>query len=278
MSEEVKPRRYQSALRREQAAATRTRIVAAAAELFAAQGYPQTSIEQIAAQAGVARPTVYTTFTGKPALLKEALDLLLAGDDAPVPVRDRPWFQELLHQRDPRRLLELEARNDRMINERIAPLHEALRNAAATDDDIARLHTTIKQQRRIGARAVAEALAALGPLRDDLDLDAATDDLWLLKDPALYTALAGDCGWPAERYQAWLARTMQASLLPARASRRRTRLAHADRSPFARRATRSARHNYQAPGQPRPPGGYVRTGPRSALIAESDPHVIPRCV
>ena len=215
MSETVKPRRYQSALRREQAAATRTRIVRAAAELFAAQGYTQTSIEQIAARAGVARPTVYTGFTGKTDLLKEALDLLLAGDDAPVPVSDRPWFQELLDQGDPRRLLELEARNDRMINERIAPLHEALRNAAATDDAIARLHATIKQHRYTGARVVAEALAALGPFRDDLDLDAATDVLWLLKDPALYTALVGDRGWSADRYQAWLARTMQASLLPA---------------------------------------------------------------
>ena len=214
MPEAVNPRRYESALRREQAAATRTRIVAAAAGLFAAQGYTQTSIEQIAARAGVARPTVYTAFTGKPALLKQALDLLLAGDDAPVPVKDRPWFAELLNQRDPRRLLEIEARNDRMINERVAALQEAVRNASATDDDIAELYATLKQQRRIGARIAAETLAALGPLRDDLDLDTATDILWLLKDPALYTALVGDRGWPPERYQAWLARTMQASLLP----------------------------------------------------------------
>ena len=220
MAEAVKPRRYESALRREQAAATRARIVRAAAELFAAQGYMQTSIEQIAARAGVARPTVYTAFTGKAALLKDAVDLLLAGDDAPVPVRDRPWFQELLHQRDPRRLLDLEARNDRMINERIAPLHEAMRNASATDDDIATLHATIKQQRHTGARIVAGQLAALGALRDDLDLDTATDILWLLKDPALYTALVVDRGWPAERYEAWLAHAMQLSLLPARASRR----------------------------------------------------------
>src|SRR5262249_55031811 len=120
----------------------------------------------------------------------------------------------------PGRLLELEARNDRMINERVAALHEALRNAAATDTDIATLHATIKQQRHTGARVVAEALAALGPLRDDLDLGAATDVLWLLKDPALYTALVGDRGWPADRYQAWLAATMQVSLLPAQASRR----------------------------------------------------------
>jgi len=218
MSEAVNPRRYTSSLRREQAAATRARIVRAAAELFAAQGYTQTSIEQIAQRAGVARPTVYTAFTGKPALLKEAVDLLLAGDDAPVPVRDRPWFQELLNQRDPRRMLEVEARNDRMINERIAALHEAMRNAAATDDDIAGLHAAIKQHRHTGARVVAQALAALGPLRDDLDLGAATDVLWLLKDPALYTALVRDRQWPADRYQAWLARTMQATLLPAQTS------------------------------------------------------------
>ena len=218
MPEAVNPRRYTSSLRREQAAATRARIVRAAAELFAAQGYTQTSIEQIAQRAGVARPTVYTAFTGKPALLKEAVDLLLAGDDAPVPVRDRPWFQELLNQRDPRRMLEVEARNDRMINERIAALHEAMRNAAATDDDIAGLHAAIKQHRHTGARVVAQALAALGPLRDDLDLGAATDVLWLLKDPALYTALVRDRQWPADRYQAWLARTMQATLLPAQTS------------------------------------------------------------
>jgi AcrR family transcriptional regulator len=219
MTDAVNPRRYQSTLRREQAAATQTRIVRAAAELFAVHGYTQTSIEQIAAQAGVARPTVYKAFTGKPALLKAAVDLLLAGDDAPIAVKDRPWVQEMLHQRDPRVLLELEARNDRTINQRFAPLHEAMRNAAATDDDIAELHATIKRHRHTGARAAAEALAALGALRDDLNLDAATDVLWLLKDPALYTALVGDRGWSAERYQAWLAHTMQTSLLPPRPTR-----------------------------------------------------------
>jgi hypothetical protein len=55
-------------------------------------------------------------------------------------------------------------------------------------------------------------VAALGPLRDDLDLGASADVLWLLKDSALHIGLVGDRGWPAERYQAWLARTMQASL------------------------------------------------------------------
>lgn len=214
MADAVKPRRYESALRRENALATRTRIVRAAAELFGRQGYTQTSIDQIAARAGVARPTVYTAFTGKPALLKEAVDLMLAGDDAPVPVRERPWVQEALHQRDPQAMLRLQARNDRIVHQRVAPLYEAVRNASATDDDIAQLYTTLKQQRLSGARLTIEALAALGPLRDDLDLDTATDVLWVLKDPALWTAFVTDRGWPVDRYEAWLARAMQLSLLP----------------------------------------------------------------
>lgn len=220
MAKEVKGRRYKSALRGEQAAATRGRIVGAAAQLFADQGYSQTTIEQIAERAGVARPTVYTAFAGKPALLKQAVDVLLAGDDASVPVRDRPWAEEALRQRDPRVMLELQARNDRLINERVAPLYEAVRNASATDDNIAGLYATLKQQRLIGARITVDALAPLGPLRDGLDLDAATDILWMLKDPALWTALVIDRGWSAERYQAWLAGAMQDSLLPASANRR----------------------------------------------------------
>ena len=221
MSEEVKVRPYNSALRSEQAIATRGRIAQAAAQLFADHGYSHTSIDQIAQQAGVARPTVYTAFAGKPALLKAAVDVLLAGDDAPVPVADRPWAQEVLCQRDARVLLELQARNDRMINERVAALHEAVRNASATDNDIADLYATLQQQRLTGARITIDALASLGPLRDGLDVDAATDILWTLKDPALWTALVTNRGWPAERYQEWLADTMQDSLLPAPANRRR---------------------------------------------------------
>jgi TetR/AcrR family transcriptional regulator, regulator of autoinduction and epiphytic fitness len=220
MVKAVKPRPYQSALRREQALGTRTRIARSAAELFASHGYTQTSIEQIAARAGVARPTVYIAFTGKPALLKEAVDLMLAGDDAPVPVRDRPWVQEVLGQRDQHLMLQLQARNDRVINQRVAPLYEAVRNAAATDDDIAQLYATLKHQRLTGARITVEALAALGPLRDDLDLDTGTDLLWALKDPALWTALVTDRGWPADRYQTWLARAMQQSLLPSQGKQR----------------------------------------------------------
>jgi hypothetical protein len=89
-----------------------------------------------------------------------------------------------------------------------------MRNAAAIDDDdIARLYATIKQQLHIGARVVAEALAALGAIRDDLDPRRGNRRSVAAEGPVLYTATVTSQRWPAERYQAWLARSMQASRL-----------------------------------------------------------------
>ncbi|WAJ33842.1 helix-turn-helix domain containing protein [Arthrobacter sp. FX8] len=63
-------RQYDSRRRREQAAETRRTIIAAANELFIAQGYGQTTIKQVAARAGVSVETVYATFGTKASLLR----------------------------------------------------------------------------------------------------------------------------------------------------------------------------------------------------------------
>jgi AcrR family transcriptional regulator len=59
MTAEVSPRRHNSPLRQAQAAATRLRIIEAAHAEFEAAGYEGTRIEDVAARAGVAVPTVY---------------------------------------------------------------------------------------------------------------------------------------------------------------------------------------------------------------------------
>ena len=52
------PRSYRSTLREQQAEQTRTRVVATAAQLFAAEGYARTTFAKIAAAAGVSAETV----------------------------------------------------------------------------------------------------------------------------------------------------------------------------------------------------------------------------
>src|SRR5262245_54553923 len=106
MPDAVKSRRsYDSPRRREQAAATRAAILDAAQRLFELHGYAGTSMPAIAAQAGVALKTVYVAFETKAGLLHALWNVRLAGDDRPVGVAGRTWYQELLAEPDPRKQL-----------------------------------------------------------------------------------------------------------------------------------------------------------------------------
>src|SRR5687768_1387696 len=115
----VKRRAYTSNIRRGEAP---TLVCAAAYRLFSTKGYLATSIDDIAAEAGVARPTVFTAVGPKPVILKTVVDQALAGDDAPVPIAERPWWREAIDEPDPVRSIELHARNMCRIAARAAPV------------------------------------------------------------------------------------------------------------------------------------------------------------
>ena len=86
MTDGVKPRRYESPRRREQAAATRRAILDAAQSLFERDGYAATTIAASRAEAGVALKTVYVAFETKSGVLRALWHLLLRGDDDDVPI------------------------------------------------------------------------------------------------------------------------------------------------------------------------------------------------
>src|SRR4051794_14220276 len=89
--------------RQEQAAATRQRIAAAARRLFAANGYRPTTMDAIAAEAGVASRTVYTAFGAKREILSEICDQWLLESGA------FGIINEALLEPDPRKRLRLAA-------------------------------------------------------------------------------------------------------------------------------------------------------------------------
>ncbi len=72
---------------------TREKIVAAARDLFVAQGYGATSLQEVADRAGVAVQTVYFVFRNKRALFKDVVDTSIAGDTEPIATMDRDWFR-----------------------------------------------------------------------------------------------------------------------------------------------------------------------------------------
>jgi AcrR family transcriptional regulator len=212
MPEPVK-RPYNSALRDEQARATRRAIVGAAARLFVTRGYGATTIDAIAEDAGVSRKTVFTSVGGKSQALKQAIDWAIVGDDEPVALLDRPHVQAGLAEPDARRILREFAHDVRGIGSRIAPLVAVAGAAAGTDQDIMALVEEGRSQRLVGMRRLAQVLADRNALRPDLSVLEAADVLWLLNDPAVYHRLVLEQGWDPDRYETWLADTLIGLLL-----------------------------------------------------------------
>ncbi len=211
---EMTLRRYISPLRDRSALATRRQILDAARALFVEQGYVATTIEQIAERAGVSKPTVFTAIGSKRALLKELRDIALAGDDEPVPVPARPWFQEMIAEPDPRQTLRLYARAGASIQARYADLEEVLHSAAGADEELRELWQTNEQERLAAARAIVHNLLTKGPLKAGLDHAAASDIMWTYMATDHFRRLVRDRGWPLDRYEQWLADTLYAQLLP----------------------------------------------------------------
>lgn len=198
--------------RREQAAReTRRQVLAAAAELFVARGYVATTMEQVAAAAGVSRPTVFAVGSSKAQLFALARDVAMAGDDDAAPVSQRESVQRVLAAEDPDELLGLLAEHVVGVQERYGPLDEVLHRGAGADPDLAALWRTAEQQRRQGASLLVGALAGRSALA--VATDDAVDTVWLLMAPDVHTRLVRDRGWSRDRYVAWLERSLRVLLL-----------------------------------------------------------------
>jgi len=210
MTADVSPPRRNSPLRQAQAAATRLRIIEAAHAEFEAGGYEGTRIEDIAARAGVAVPTVYKAFTNKRNLLTAAVTTAMTGGPG-GPVDRQAWFQEQLDAPTAEQQLQLIARNARRLNDRAAHLLELVRATATRDSEIATLWHNINNERLARARASAQGLAAKATLRTSVPEAAHT--LWALTIPELYILHVTESGRRPDAYQDWLADVLIAVLL-----------------------------------------------------------------
>jgi AcrR family transcriptional regulator len=198
-------------LRARQAAATRALIVQAAAAAFEDSGYRGARMEDIAARAGVAYPTVYKAFSNKRNLLAAAVQRAMTGGVEDSVERQR-WFTEQLDEPDARRQLQLVARNARRLNERAGRLLEVVRAAARTDAHIDAIWREINDERLARARRTATTLARKAHTRGTVA--HATRTLWTLTLPELYVAQVHSAGVTAAAYERWLGDVLVAALLP----------------------------------------------------------------
>jgi AcrR family transcriptional regulator len=207
-------RAYDCRLRLERADATRLAIAAAAGRLFAERGYAATSIEEIAAAAGVGRATVFTSVGGKPALLKEAYRLAVRGSaNANTPLGQQARSRRISAEPDAHKLLAGYAGVMVEVGRRLAPLYEAVRAAAHANPEAREFWHLITEERRKAATGIVRRLAERDALLRGLDRQSASDILWVLNDPGLYQLLVTQRRWTQRRFRSWLTNSMQAQLL-----------------------------------------------------------------
>ena len=211
MTEPVK-RRYDNSRRQAQVAATRLKVIEAAERLFTEHGYPATTIEAIAEAADTPLPTLYRLFGSKRVLLAAVLDTAFGGDDQPVAFGDRPAVRAAHAEPDPAKMVDTFARIVAEFMQRSSAILHVLATAAQVDPDAAELLAQIRRQRHTGQSRIVAALESTGTLDPDLDTSEAADIVYALLSPDVHRILTLERGWPADRYQHWIARSLSTLL------------------------------------------------------------------
>jgi AcrR family transcriptional regulator len=192
-----------SSYRQLQAQQTRERIAAAARLLFAARGYRATSMEAIAAEAGVAARTVYTAFGAKREILSAICERWLEQ------ARARELAETALAEPDPVSRLRAAARWLRSLYAAgfdVAKLFEA-----ASDDDVET--RALLRAKLAGRNQVMDAMIASldGALR--VPVDQAQAIYRALAAPGVYGELVVQSSWTDEAFENWVAHTLIRELL-----------------------------------------------------------------
>jgi AcrR family transcriptional regulator len=190
------PRRYDSPKRRQQADATRRRILVAAERLFAEQGYAAVTMEAIAHRAGVSLATIYLHFPGRAAIVGALAEEIAAAPELSV--------EQVTQGSDPVEQMRMGARIMRQLNERSWLITDILRSQRGSDPEVARLWALWQQRHLEAMRQTIVAIAEKGALRPGLNADEAADALYALAGTEVYRALVQERGWSPEQYERWL--------------------------------------------------------------------------
>ncbi|GLW25097.1 TetR/AcrR family transcriptional regulator [Microbispora triticiradicis] len=198
--------------RAERSRRTREKVIQAARELFVAQGYGATSLQEVADRAGVAVQTVYFVFGNKRTLFKDVVDTSIAGDTEPVATMDREWFRAACAAPTAADLLGALVRGTGEILGRVAPIMPLIASAAATDPQIAAQWPDGPDPRYTVHHAAAQALVGKPGARRDVSVAMAADLLFCLLSPQLYLLFVQDRGWSRDRWEEWAYATLAAQL------------------------------------------------------------------
>jgi AcrR family transcriptional regulator len=193
--------------RQQQAAGTRRQIVRAARRLFVASGYAGTTVEAIAAEAGVALATVYKAFGTKAAIARE-LNALIDEEAATASFNAR-----IAAETSPAELIRLAVALTRSLHERCGDIIATVRSAAAVDATLAGVYAEGTRRHDDGVRWLISKLEAAGPLAPGMTTIQAVGLMSTLCSPEAFADLTTRHGWTAGQCEDWTASALCQLLL-----------------------------------------------------------------
>ena len=206
--------RYSSTLRAEQAAQTRQRVLEAAAERFAADGFARTTLARLAETAGVSVETVQAQGS-KRSLLSAAVHWRTFGLSDDNLFFSATETRDVLDSPSPAEFCRRGAVLVASFNDRTFRIWRAFASAAAddaaVDEEFDKLSRFIHGQ----CREVVGFLESKSWLRSDVTPDQLGDSLWLLVGSENYDKLTVRLQLAPEAYEAWLCPIARRSPVPA---------------------------------------------------------------
>jgi AcrR family transcriptional regulator len=194
--------------RREVAAAeTRREILRAARRLFAEHGYPGTSLQQIAEEAGVAVQTIYSSVGSKAALILALNDLV--DEEAGV----AQLAAGVRSETDPPQMIAKAVHLTRQLNERCGDLLQVMLSAAPAEPDVAAAFADGMRRHESGIAALTQRLETQGALRAGTTPEQATAAFAMMTSPPSWQQLTQRAGWTFDQSEAWLTASLTQLLL-----------------------------------------------------------------
>jgi AcrR family transcriptional regulator len=191
---------------------TRRKVEQAAAELFVQRGYHGTSMQDIAAAAGVHVQTIYLAYGTKAELLRAAASWKVSeGEDPAIPPPERRWVRELIAEDDPREKFRLYVRHIRHATEQWAPMRDVMR-AAAGEPEVAEKLAAMEYGRYQGPENLWPAIEQKGQLREGLTAEEAAVLTYAIASPDTFRQLL-ERGWSWSRAEAAITDTLIRTLL-----------------------------------------------------------------
>jgi AcrR family transcriptional regulator len=177
--------------RRRRKQANRDAMIDSAARLFASVGYAGTTMEGVAAGAGMSVQSVYFAFHTKADLLRAAFDRT-----TPEPTIASP-------DQGPDRTLAGVVEDAVRSLEATGALALAASAAAPGDEAVAQVREWYDERRAHAAAGLVNRLRAQRPLAPGVTTRRVVDVVYGLLSPQLHAVLVRERGWSSKRYAAW---------------------------------------------------------------------------